>query len=298
MAVFRSLKQCFQLRLWLLLPILLCLGAAESLQIHQGESLLLNVHAGGIEPVAIRGSDGSFRELPIDEQTEAIDKIVASYFMPGQAYGLFRNGQALGQLKVTKYSRSDCSGFGFVGSTLDPAVPTEDLFTRFVAFTPGFPGQRTYAGAGAADATLKQQALDLSRSYYAAKGLRPDQISRMQLDDLQALKLNQGKTPGLMVSSRIGAPAQSETGCNTHHLLLVAELTGQGYVPRLELFKKATQAEGECSGHTFVSSFQAEPDSEYLLVEGWGWEWNWYEIYQRKTDGTYGQVFNGGGGGC
>ncbi|MEZ0367756.1 MAG: hypothetical protein ACAI44_01580 [Candidatus Sericytochromatia bacterium] len=298
MAVFQSLKHALRLRLWLLLPLLLCLGAADAGRVQPGESLLLHVRAGGIEPVAIRGSDGSFRELPIDEQKEAIDRIAGDFFKPGQAYGLFRNGQALGQLKVTEFSHSDCSGFGFAGATLDPAVPTEDLFTRFVAFTPGFPGQRTYAGAGAAEAALKQQALELSRSYYAAKGLRPDQIARMQLDDLQALKLNQGKTPGLMISSRIGAPAQSETGCNTHHLLLVAELTGHGYVPRLELFKKATQAEGECSGHTFVSSFQAEPESEYLLVEGWGWEWNWYEIYQRTADGNYKQVFNGGGGGC
>ncbi len=287
-------------RLPRLLTLLACaalLGAAPS-PVLPGESLLLNLEAYGLQPVAIWGLDGQFREVPSEVQPEQVEAIVGQFFKPGQTYEAFRNGQSKGTLKLTEYNPAGCSGFGFVSGKMNPPVPEDRRFERFVGFTSGFPGRRSYAGSSPVTATQRKTAESLARKSYTSKGITAEQLKRFQVDDVQSLKLNQGKSPALMISSRLGPLPGSDTGCHTHQLMLIAELKGKNYVPKLELLKKDTQAEGICSGYNFISSFEAEPQSEYLLTQGYGYEWNWYEIYKRAADGNYHQVFSGGGGGC
>lgn len=287
-------------RLPRLLALLACaalLGAAPS-PVKPGESLILKLEGHGLQPVAIRAADGQFRELPTDDQADQIQATVDQFFKSGQTYAAFRNGQLKAELKVDKHNPAGCSGFGFVSGAMSPKVPEDKRFERFVGFTPGFPGRRTYAGSTAVSAVLRQTAEGLARRSYQTKGITADQLKRFQIDDVQALRLNRGLSPGIMISSRLGPVPGSDTGCHTHQLMLIAELKGKIYVPKLELLKKETQAEGMCSGYNFISSFEAEPNSEYLLTEGYGYEWNWYEIYKRAGDGNYHEVFSGGGGGC
>lgn len=281
----------------LLVPMAAILTAAAEVPMLPGDSLILNVYGNGLAPVAIRGADGQFRELPAEDKADQIRMISDQFFKPGKAFEIYRNGQATGELKVSSFEPAGCTGFGYVSGVLSPPVKDE-RFERFVTFTPGFPGRRTYAGSQPVSEAQKQEALALARKIYSERGVSAAQLARLSIDSLQGLRFEDGKREGLMLATRLAAAPEDPIGCHSHHLLLVAEQAGGKLVPKLELLKKETQAEGMCSGYNFVSSFETGPGAEYLLVEGFGWEWNWYEIFRRTPEGTYTQEFSGGGGGC
>lgn len=270
------------------------------------ESLLLNVHPNGLEAIAFCTPDGRFREVPNHEATEdqpmdpVVQQIVMGYFKPGSQLDVFYNGLSKGVFEVKSYEPPGCSGFGYVSGALSPKPDTD--YVNYLGFSSGYPGQRSYSGGFAPDAALKTQALKLVQELYTQKGLKPEQLKRLQIDQLDGLIFSQGER-AVMIASRIMSSGAAGTdsnpmGCHSHHLLLVAGQQGKQLVPRLELYKTDTQAEGECSGYSFLSSFRLTPQSDYLMLEGWGYEWNWYEIFKRRADGSFEQVFNGGGGGC
>ncbi|PKL80189.1 MAG: hypothetical protein CVV27_00820 [Candidatus Melainabacteria bacterium HGW-Melainabacteria-1] len=235
--------------------------------------------------------------MPLENSWQA-KALAKEYFFPAQRFEVYRNGQSRGVLDIEGFQAAGCSGFGFATGLLRPPLADTQQSERFIAFSQGFPGQRNYAGELPLEASQRALAESMTQANYAERGLSTELLSRLQIDAVQALSLNQGQTQGLMVASRILAGPDSSSGCNSHALLLLLEQSGQGWVPRLELYKTDTQAEGMCSGYSFISSFRTEPASDYLLIEGWGYEWNWYEIYRRTPNGNYHQEFSGGGGGC
>lgn len=261
-----------------------------------GESLLLaGFSYGSIEPVAIRGANGRYRELP---SAKALDALAAQHFKQGQTFALFKQGVKSADFTTTGFSTEGCFGFGIVTGELRPDFGAQPPYRSFVSFGAGFPGQRSYPGQSSVAAGDAPKALLLARSLLQAKGLGPRDLARLKLGPLTALKLGLGQKPAL--SFRAGIPLVDHTAdCDGISLAVLAENDGSQLIPRIQIFRRGNaESQGCAQIHDLISSFQAEPGSEYLLYEGQGDESNWYEIYQRSSQGGYSKVFTGGGGAC
>lgn len=260
------------------------------------EQILLNVRTHGMEPVAICSAQGNFRELPAETEIDAIQELVQAYFVPDKRFDLIQNGLIGKQLKVSEFFPPGCSGFGFIAGTIEPEA--KQIGSRFLTFSSGGFGDTTKSNSFEPDQRQKNQLIQLVRNTYSQRGLSEEALEGLTIDEIQGFRLSKGKVPVLAVASRVFQGNALARLCHSDYLLLLAEPEGQELETKLELFKSDTQAEGECSGYNFVSSFRLGSDSDYLLFEGWGYEWNWYEIYRRTLIGTYEQEFDGGGGGC
>lgn len=257
------------------------------------EALLLNLRPHGLEPIAIRQVDGSFRELPLDNEV-AVQTLVGQFFAPATLYPVWRHGQRQGEFRVQAYHPPGCSGFGLVsGSFRGPSAQSKQ---PYLGFSSGYPGTRTLIQASPLTSKVKQEALILSQQFYQREGLTAEQRKRLTLE--QVTPLDVGGRSHLLISSRIERGPETIHACHTHQLTLLAEQTPGGWVNRLELLKSDTQQEGECSGYEPLGLFDNGSGTPHLALEGHGYEWNWYEIYRQAPNHSWQQIFNGGGGGC
>lgn len=273
---------------FLLSSLALPTNVSESLGPH--EALLLNLRPYGLEPIAVRQTDGSFREVPLT----APEAIVGRFFAPGTRYPVWLHGQKQGEFSVEAYHPPGCSGFGLVsGRFSGPAAQSE---LPYLGFSSGYPGIRRLTETPPLTPQLQQDGLTLSQQFYRREGLTAAQLKRLKLEQVTPLNLK-GQLH-LLISSRIARGPETLHSCHTHQLTLLAEKTATGWTPRLEMLKSDTQQEGECSAYTPLGVFDNGTGTPHLALEGHGYEWNWYEIYRQAPDRSWQQIFNGGGGGC
>lgn len=265
------------LRFWATCLILLAwASSAQAL-----ESLLVAL-PGEVRPIALWESEtGQFRSPP---RTQAAQQLLGASLNKTR-FSVYDSGEERNQFNARRFQTTPakCTGSGaWKGQYRTP------LKQAHLAFTPGFPGVRSYVGSFPGK-IFEKQALKLTLKAYRGHGVKS--LNQLKILKLQGFTLNNGLRKLFAVQSEIrGAGA-----CPDHTLLLIGEKVGRSYRTVLERYRRN---QNDCGRYFFLGSFATTMQVDKIAVMGQQDNARWYDLFHFPTGKPAQQIFHGGGHQC